>query len=232
MWYQFINDKLQGNNLNGQNIIGTVASVNLHWSGVTLPINNTDIVGGVIQSWLSAWFSQENISHTPNPLTQQWPDFWIPILVSPNQILNFPLEVKCFKKGGGPAFDISDFNLYINSLTLDPKKLDCMYLIFEYEILSHGIMLTRYWWKNVWEVVGNSNSLVTLQTRKRGANIVPNNLRPYTFYSNRTGCLAISSRLEFIQLLHATCSYYDSSHDPCWINKVALLYAQQTGQPL
>lgn len=231
-WYQFIDDKLQGNNLHGQNIIGTAASINLHWNNIALPINNTDIVGGVIQSWLSSWFVQEQIIHKPNPSTQQWPDFWIPISISLNQTINFPIEVKCFKKGGGPAFDISDFNLYINSITQDPSKLDCIYLIFEYEILPNGFKLTRYWWRNVWQIVGNSNGFVTLQTRKRGKDILPNNLRPYTFYSIRPNCLPILSRLDFVQRLDFTCNNYDSSHNPNWINIVSTLYTQQTGQPL
>ncbi len=233
VWYQFIDDKLQGNNLNGQNIIGTIASVNLHWQNMVLPVNNVDIVGGVIQSWLSAWFYQENIHHIPNPATQAWPDFWIPITILPNQLVNFPIEVKSFKKGAGPAFDISDFHLYVKSLSNNPIKLDSIYLIFEYEVLMTGIRLTRYWWKNVWEIVGNSNGLVTLQTRKRTeGDIVPNNLRPYTFYSNRAGCLPIISRLNFVQLLDATCKHYDPTHDINWAQDVSNKYSILTNQPL
>lgn len=232
VWYQFIDDKLQGNNLNGQNIIGTTASVNLHWQNMVLPVNNVDIVGGVIQSWLSAWFHQENIHHIPNPATQTWPDFWIPISISASQIVNLPIEVKSFKKGASPAFDISDFSLYIDSIALNPMKLDCIYLIFEYEISPNGIMLTRYWWKNVWEIVGDTNGLVTLQTRKRGKITVPNNLRPYTFYSSRASCLPILSRLDFVKRLDSTCKFYDPLHDVNWVNDIAIKYTQLTQQPL
>lgn len=67
LWYQFIDDKLQGNQLIGANIIGTPASVQLNWQGQSVLVNNVDIVGGVIQSWLSIWFTQEGISHQVNP---------------------------------------------------------------------------------------------------------------------------------------------------------------------
>lgn len=46
LWYQFIDDKLQGNQLIGANIIGTPASVQLNWQGQSVLVNNVDIVGG------------------------------------------------------------------------------------------------------------------------------------------------------------------------------------------
>lgn len=235
VWYQFIDDKLQGNGLLGDNIIGTVASVSLNWKNRTIPVNNVDIVGGVIQSWLSGWFDQEKIIHQANPATQTWPDFWLPMISPQNYCINMPIEVKSFKKGASPAFDISDFDLYIKSVALDSKKLDCDYLVFEYDVLPTGIVLTQYWWKKVWEIVGRkqNTSLVTTQNRERNGRYIPNNLRPFKFFSNQARTHRINSRLEYAELLHSTCLYYyPAIHNPMWLNTLKNNYFQINNENL
>lgn len=234
LWYQFIDDKLQGNQLIGANIIGTPASVQLNWQSQSVLVNNVDIVGGVIQSWLSIWFTQEGIFHQVNPATQTWPDFWIPINTT-NGIVNMPIEVKSFKKGASPAFDISDFDLYIRSITQDPSKLNCDYLIFEYEVLPTGVVLTQYWWKKVWQIVGRKKNthLVTTQNRERNGVYIPNNLRPFKFFSSKATTHHINSRLEFAQLLNSTClNFYPTTHSPMWLSNLRQNYLMMTSEIL
>lgn len=233
-WYQPIDDKLQGNGLLGNNIIGTLASVNLNWQNNIISVNNVDIVGGVIQSWLSTWFTQEGILHQVNPATQTWPDFLIPIMNN-NVTVMMPIEVKSFKRGASPAFDISDFDLYVNSITQNPNKLNCDYLIFEYDVLPTGIMLTRYWWKKVWQIVGRkqNTNLVTTQNRERDGRYIPNNLRPFKFFSTRATSHPINSRLEFVQLLNTTClNFYPLTHNSMWLTNLINNYFRMNNEVL
>ena len=120
-------------------------------------------------------------------------------------------------------------------LTQDPKKLNCDYLIFEYEVLPTGVVLTQYWWKKVWQIVGRKKNthLVTTQNRERNGVYIPNNLRPFKFFSSKATTHHINSRLEFAQLLNSTClNFYPTTHSPMWLSNLSQNYLMMTSEIL
>ena len=116
-----------------------------------------DSVGSLIQSWLVDYTRSEGNLPTiiPNPKTQESPDYFIGNIDS-----GLHLEIKVFRKGNSPAFDImqnfSTVKEAVSANELEKLHLDADYLIFEWDIVPEGVKVTRLFLKKVWEICGPS----------------------------------------------------------------------------
>lgn len=99
-------------------IVGATGETNFELNGVKTRVNDSSIVGNVIQEWLQSFMDEKGISYRLLPNTQKFPDF----LMNPENDHDGLLEVKCFKKD--PNFDVANFIAYCTSLTTSPYRLD------------------------------------------------------------------------------------------------------------
>ena len=68
----------------------------------------------------------------------------------------------------GPAFDLANFNSYIDSLEANPKKIDADYLIFGYLSNSKGFIVEDIFLKKIWQMAGASTvDPLKIQNKKR-----------------------------------------------------------------
>ena len=176
--------------INSNNIIGSEITVKAQIKEDTFVVKNKDIMGNLIQSWLEFFLDKNNISWTDKG-TQTYPDF----ILDDDEYL----EVKCFLDGASPAFDIANFKTLIDSMLIDPKRLDSDYLIFAYSFGSE-IKLSNMYCKKIWEMTsdqktGKYKGFITSQVKK--STIV--NLRPYNFVTKPDE--AYNSRIFFVRKL-------------------------------
>jgi len=149
-------------------VLGSKVVLKAEINDTKFTLMNKDIMGNVIQSWLEV-FLDENSIKWKSQGTQKYPDF---ILEN-----NDYLEVKCFLHDTTPAFDIANFKSFIDSLVIDPKRLNSDYLIFSYSF-NDEIILSSYYCKKVWEITSDMrDGLLKAQVKK--GNIY--NLRPCNF---------------------------------------------------
>lgn len=214
---QKIIDKLESSKVIGSEII-----MKVDINGDEFNLLNKDIMGNVIQSWLEVFLNNHSIKWKSKG-TQSYPDF----VLDNNEYL----EVKCFLHGASPAFDLANFKSFIDSLLLDPKRLDSDYLVFSYSCRDK-MYLSSYFCKKIWELTsdqthGTYKGFITSQV-KGGTiyNLRPGNFvdKPENSYSSRR-CFVekIRDRIEIHakQLIDSN-SVYKSSED--WFELVEQKY--------
>jgi hypothetical protein len=146
-------------------------SIELHATFMkeTILINNCNAVGDILES---IFFHQikKHLSDFEEGPKQKSPDFY-----ACNKL--FEYEQKVFMKK--PGFDISNFESYIEQLCqkdgIYQKILKTKYLIFEYFIDENKIMIKKFHFLNVWNIVAYSKKEPISMQVKRG---VWYNIRP------------------------------------------------------
>lgn len=191
-------------------------------------IKEKDIIGNAIQSWLASWLTSNSFSYALPSSTQAFPDY----IINPNTSQQENLEVKSWYGPKSPAFDIANFESYIDTLLQDPSKLDTDYLIFKYDIDSNGnIQINEVYFKKIWQITCPSESYALKTQVKRG---VIYNIRPASWYSTRATYLPFNSRAEFVQALSDTLISYrgNTQNTINWYATIASGYEGRTGNPL
>lgn len=193
-------------------------------NGIETIVNDSSIIGNVIQEWLKSFMLENKIPFRTISNTQEFPDF----LMWDTDIQDL-LEVKCFKKS--PNFDIANFLAYARSLLLKPYRLNADYLIFEYLEVHWGIIIKNIWLKKVWEICGASERSPLKIQWKQG---VPVNIRPAVWYSQRTNFPPFTSRKDFIHALKKVIdtSTITNSIQKNWETNVSSLFKEQTWEDL
>jgi hypothetical protein len=136
-------------------------------------IDSSDIVGNSIQTWLEKWLTMRGYYFNKPDNSQKFPDFYLSRQF-PNENM---LEVKTFRKKNGPAFDIANYESYLESLSENPYRLYADYLIMSYQMDDDGkITILDIWLKKIWEIAGTSNQFPLKVQQKRNMiyNIRPN----------------------------------------------------------
>lgn len=208
-----------------EGIIGAVGETHFKLHGLSTLVRDSSIVGNVIQEWLKEFMTKKGIKYRNKPNTQEFPDF----LMHETDNHTDLLEVKCFKKS--PNFDVANFLAYCQSLTVNPYRLDADYLIFEYTENQTGIVIKRIWLKKVWEICcGSERADVKIQWKKN----VHVNIRPATWYANRTYYPVFNTRLDFVKAIKKVLDTSASAGalQAGWITTVKNVYKKQTGQEL
>lgn len=156
-----------------ETIIDQPGNIVFSMGGTSVTINTTDIVGSCIQSWLKQWLINNDIYQSEPHNTQEFPDFYL----SAENEKDHMLEVKAFNYDARPAFDIANYDSYIDSVAAKPYRLKADYLVFGYTMDANGtITIKKIWLKKIWEIAGTSKRYALNTQVKRGViyNIRPN----------------------------------------------------------
>lgn len=218
-----MNDIERVNHLISQhNLIGQTGVISFNYAGFTATINSKDVVGNIVQEWLGHWLNAQGMVWETLTHTQSWPDF----------VLNdgSHLEVKSFDSEAGPNFDVANFDAFVRSLwNGEVHRLDTPYLVFSYVSNQDTglITLDDYWFKNIWELTGPSNTnILNLQVKQGTAT----NIRPKNWRSARVQ--TFDSRQEFIYALSQAVARFSQINYPDWYLVVKNHYEQRFNRPL
>jgi hypothetical protein len=211
------------NELISDNIINSTGNITLNLNNISVQISTKDSVGHMIQDWLEAWARTKRIYLRSNPLTQEFPDFYL----STSNDTNF-LEIKSFDSDAGPNFDISNFDTYVRSLIHKPTKLDSDFLIFGYTLNNGILTIKNIWIKKIWELSTRSADwALKLQVKQN----VIHNIRPVNFASTGARYTAFGTKLEFLNAIQDVLNNYRNtatSHTN-WLRDFKQVYFQATG---
>jgi hypothetical protein len=204
--------------LRSSGIIGKPGSIIFELGGICIDIDNKDVMGGILQSWLGAWFESKNFDIEPDLETQKFPDF--------NFSNGMKLELKTFDSEKGPAFDIANFNSYVRSLLKTPERLDFEYLVLSYKFVNTAVSIEQVWAKKVWELCGSSETNVLNLQKKNG---VVYNIRPKNWYNK--GVDIFKSRRDFVKALSGAITKFgvQDLDGLVWFDEVSDLYLKRTG---
>ena len=210
--------------VNDYKIIGEKGVINFTLKDLTISIETKDTVGNLLQEWLKAWMMKEQIGFEENTNSQTFPDFY---LDKHNQKQDL-LEVKSFDWDRGPGFDLANFDSYCNSLLVNAYRIDSDYLIFAYQMEGFVITIKNVWLKKIWELSCPSGPYpITVQEKKS----IIYNLRPSTWYSERTKFKPFNSKEEFLAALNETRYQYPQTRhtNGHWLQNVIKNYQEHTG---
>ena len=208
-------------------VIGLNGNIVFSLGNISVLIEEKDIVGNCIQSWLRGWFLQNGVPFATRPNTQVFPDF----IINPNTIDEQLLEVKAWNYDATPAFDIANFQSYCNSLETNANRLEADYLIFGYRMVNSNVEIVDIFLHKIWEISGRSKSYPVKVQVKR--NMIYN-LRPVSFHRPSGRLTSFGSRKEFVEALYNTLLLYPhTSQDSVdWMEKVEHSYLSLTGMQL
>lgn len=205
------------------NIINASGNITLNLNNISVQIATKDSIGHMLQDWLEEWATIKNIYLRANPLTQEFPDFYL----TANNDSNY-LEIKSFDFDAGPNFDISNFDTYVRSLLQRPTKLDADFLVFGYTLNNGTLTIKNIWLKKIWELSTNSEDWALRLQVKQG---VIHNIRPVNFTSNRTKFTPFQTKQEFLNAIQNVLNTYRNTattHNN-WLRDFKQLYFQSTG---
>lgn len=216
--------------VNEYKIIGEKGQINFTLKDLTISVETKDTVGNLIQEWLKAWMTANNIEFGNPPHSQDFPDF----LLDANNPTTGLLEVKSFDYNKSANFDVANFMTYRRSVLANPYRLDSDYLIFGYKMTGNSLEIAGVWLKKVWEITGPSEDWPLKCQVKQGEVV---NIRPVKWYnSERTTYKPFNSALEFITAFDATQRQWTrterDSLTSTWFGTVKRGYKTATGVDL
>ena len=144
-------------------------------NNISVKMKSRDSIGNLLQDWLEKWFDENSIKYKTLPNSQEFPDY---ILYFEDETPIY-LEVKSWNFNASPAFDLANFEAYIDMIEETPQKLLAKYLVFTYSISTDGeICIENVFLKNIWELTGPSKKRpLTVQVKRD----VIYNIRPKNF---------------------------------------------------
>ena len=208
-------------------LIGQKGIINFTLKDLTVSIESKDTVGNLIQDWLVQWMKREQLSFEQNPSSQTFPDIYLNVEDKKKDLL----EIKTFDWARGAGFDLANFESYCGSLLTNAYRLDSDYLIIAYEMDGVEITIENVWLKKIWELAGGSGTYpIKVQEKKQ----VIYNLRPISWYSERSTFKAFDNKEDFLKALNETRYQYSKTHhdNSHWLKKVIKNYAEHTGTTL
>jgi NgoBV restriction endonuclease len=208
-------------------LIGQTGIIQFTLKDLTIKIETKDTRGNLIQEWLKEWMKKEKIEFEENTNSQTFPDIYLNVKDKTKGLL----EIKTFDFNRGPGFDLANFDSYCNSLLENAHRLDSDYLILAYQMNGSEITIKDIWLKKIWELAGASSTYpIKVQEKKK----VIYNIRPITWYSEKSTFKAFTSKEEFISALNETRYQYPKTHhdNAHWLKKVLKNYKDKTGSIL
>lgn len=199
----------------------------VEFMGVNVRMLDRSAIGNLLQEWLGNWLSEQQISFRVKANTQEFPDF---LLDEKHNNIGL-LEIKTFDWERSANFDVANFDAYRRSLLTTAYRLDADYLILAYQLDSEGyISIPRMWLRKIWQITGASERYPLKCQVKQN---VIYNIRPVTWYSNRSIYSPFENRAEFVSALHQTIRMYTSiAEADDWLQTVKSKYVEQVGNPL
>jgi NgoBV restriction endonuclease len=205
-------------------IIGEQGVINFTLKNLMISVETKDTVGNLLQEWLKSWMKSEGVNFEENENSQTFPDFY---LNSANKKQGL-LEVKTFDWDRGPGFDLANFDAYCNSLTTNAYRLDSDYLIFAYQMEGSVITIKDVWLKKIWELACPSGTYPLKVQEKKS---IIYNIRPSTWYSERSQFKPFESKEAFLTALNETRYQYPQTRhgNAHWLKTVSKNYKEHTG---
>lgn len=204
-------------------IIGEKGFINFSLKNLTIKVETKDTVGNLLQEWLKAWMMKETIEFEENQNSQVFPDFHLDKLNKKHDLL----EVKTFDWNRGPGFDLANFDSYCNSLLTSAYRIDSDYLIFAYQMNGSEITIKNVWLKKIWELACPSSTYPLKVQEKKN---VIYNIRPSTWYSEKSKFKPFGSKEEFLSALNETRYQYPQTRhtNGHWLANVLKNYEEHT----
>lgn len=201
--------------------------ININLAGISLDIQAKDVIGNSLQEWLGMWFKSNGINYRVLTNTQEFPDY----IIDFNGVETY-LEIKTWNYEKGPAFDLANFNSYIDSLEASPKNIDADYLIFGYQSNQNGFIVKDIFLKKIWEMAGASSVDPLKIQKKKG---IVYNIRPMSFHKRPDS--TFKNRLDFLEGLTETKIKYSNQGTEIkdiymWKNYIIKEYFNLTGEDL
>lgn len=209
---------------NDYKIIGEQGVINFTLKDLTISIETKDTIGNLLQEWIKAWLIKMDIEFEENKNTQKFPDFYLDIADKKSGLL----EVKSFDWDRGPGFDLANFDSYCDSLKKDAYRIDSNYLIIAYQMKGCALSIKNVWLKKIWELSCSSSTYpIKVQEKKN----VIYNLRPGTWYSERTTYKPFATKEDFLSALNETRYQYPQTRhsNGHWLQDVLKNYMEHTG---
>lgn len=184
-----------------RDVLNRSGYISFSLGGTTVIINTTDTVGNSIQSWLGKWMEDNNIYCAEPTNTQEFPDFFL----SESDPENHMLEVKAFNYNATPAFDIANYESYVESVAERPYRIFADYLVFGYVMDEDGKITIKDIWKmKIWELAGTSARYALNTQVKRD---VIYNIRPNSRFK-RYLPTPFENKEEFLSAMYKTQAQY------------------------
>lgn len=205
------------------NFSGAEGFIKFNLRDYYITVEQNNVVGNIIEEWLSKWMKEQDFSFIHNE-KQAAPDFWL----DPDNLNSAWLEIKSFYRG--PGFDVSAFLSYINEIIEHPWKLHSNYLLIKYRMDDGGMVtIEDFWLKNVWEICSTSSSW-PLKVQYKNKSIV--NIRPCTWYSERTDFKPFECLEDFLAALEETIYKYPPTRATLakdWADRLKKSYKKHYG---
>ena len=206
--------------------IGADGYIRFNLRSYDIIVEQNNVVGNILEEWLAKWLKSTGIEHIHNP-GQSSPDFWL----DKDNLKNEWLEVKAFT--GNANFDIGSFRGYINEVVENPWKLHAKYLLLKYKMETGGLVkIEDFWLKNVWEISCSSNSWpIKVQYRNK----VINNIRPASWYSDKSDFSTFECLEDFLSALEQTIYDYHDTRTTIaetWAKRLCHNYQEYYGKEL
>jgi hypothetical protein len=179
-------------------VVGAKGGAKFGLLGLDVKVEESSAVGYLIQEWLAAWMTSQEIQHSSPDDSQKSPDFYLG-----NDKQTDILEVKVFRNN--PGFDIANFEAYLDLLIEKPEHLDADYLIFEYDLVRGDLEIKNVWLKKVWEITRQSAEYPLYVQKKRD---VIYNIRPGNWRATRAKYRTFENRDDFLRALFGTEAQY------------------------
>lgn len=191
---------------------------------ISIVVEQNNVVGNILEEWLAEWMTKSGILHVHNT-GQSSPDFWLN-LDDKNEDW---LEVKSFT--GSPNFDIAAYNSFINLIVKEPYKLNSNYLLIKYRMENGVVLIENCWLKKIWEISSPSSKWPVKVQDKRG---IIFNLRPATWYSDKSEFPIFKSIEHFLSALEETIYKYPDTHakGATWQSELVQKYKDYYGVEL
>lgn len=210
--------------VNKYKIVGEKGVINFSLKDLTISIETKDTVGNLLQEWLKAWMLREGIEFEENANSQVFPDFYLDKSDKKQGLL----EVKSFDWDRGPGFDLANFDSYCNSMLEKAYRIDSDYLIFAYQMSGSVLTIKDVWVKKIWELACPSGTYPLKVQEKKS---VIYNIRPSTWFSERTKFKPFESKEAFLAALNETRYQYPQTRhtNGHWLQNVLKNYQEHTG---
>lgn len=200
---------------------GAEGRISFYLGDFKITVEQNNVVGNILEEWLAKWLAFRRIPNRHNH-KQASPDFWL----NPDNDKEDWLEVKSFT--GSPNFDLAAFRSFIQLIIDEPWKLQSNYLLIKYAMNGGMVRIEDFWMKKIWEISCTSLQWPIKVQCKRG---VITNLRPATWYSERSDYPVFKSLEHFLSALEQTVyKYHDTNHlAENWKDRVAESYRKHYG---
>lgn len=198
---------------------GQHGSIAINFANRNHVYSGNDVIGNCLQEWLPSWFEFLGVIIKSGKGTQVFPDF-----VAQFGTQKYDMEVKAWNINNSPAFDLANFQSFIETTYNAPGKLNAQYFILGYKPeddgFSQGFMVQKVFLKHIWEITAPTRKYpIGLQVKRN----MPYAMRPYNF--NHYPEKSFPSKFEFIKAVKDAFHLFPNSALPFtpdeWFTKVS-----------